>query len=129
MTSDANAAPRPRVLIADDYPGMVTAVTRLLALDCDVVGSVADGISLLEAAKRLQPDVIVLDVNLPKIHGLDACRRVLQANPKVKVVVFTAMIDPDIEQQFLDAGASAYLSKTGLADLRDVVRQVGLDSR
>ena len=90
MTSGANTAQRPRVLLADDYPGMVKAVSRLLALDCDVVGSVADGGALLEAVERLQPDVIVLDVNLPKIHGLEACRQVMQANPRVKVVVFTA---------------------------------------
>jgi DNA-binding NarL/FixJ family response regulator len=57
-------------------------------------------------SERLHPDVIVLDVNLPKIHGLEACRQVMRANPKVKIVVFTATIDPDIRQQFLEAGAS-----------------------
>ena len=129
MTSGANTAPRPRVLLADDYPGMVKAVSRLLALDCDVVGSVADGSALLEAVERLQPDVIVLDVNLPKIHGLEACRQVMQANPKVKVVVFTATIDPDIKQQFLDAGASAFVSKTGVGDLLSTVKRVSLDAR
>ena len=55
---------RPRVLLADDYPDMVKAVSRLLALDCEIVGSVADGSALLETAQRLRPDVIVLDVNL-----------------------------------------------------------------
>ena len=59
---------RPRVLIADDYPDIVNAVSRLLSLDCDIVGTVADGSELLEAARRLQPDVIVLDVNLPNIR-------------------------------------------------------------
>ena len=126
MTPDPNTAPRPRVLLADDYPGMVKAVSRLLALDCDVVGSVADGSALLEAVERLQPDVIVLDVNLPKIHGLEACRQVMQANPKMKVVVFTATIDADIKQQFLDAGASAFVSKTGVGDLLSTVKRVSL---
>ena len=129
MTSGARATPRPRVLLADDYPGMVKAVSRLLTLDCDVVGSVADGSALLEAAAQLQPDVIVLDVNLPKIHGLEACRQVLRANPKVKVVVFTAMTDPDIKQQFLDAGASAYVSKTGVEDLLSAIKQLSIDAR
>lgn len=129
MTSGASATPRPRVLLADDYPGMVKAVSRLLTLDCDVVGSVADGSALLEAAAQLQPDVIVLDVNLPKIHGLEACRQVLRANPKVKVVVFTAMTDPDIKQQFLDAGASAYVSKTGVEDLLSAIKQLSIDAR
>ena len=57
---------RPRVLIAEDHPGVAKAVCRVLALDCDVVGSVADGSAVLEAAQRLQPDVIVLDLNLPQ---------------------------------------------------------------
>ena len=66
---------RPRVLLADDYPDMVKAVSRLLALDCEIVGSVTDGGALLQAAQRLQPDVIVLDVNLPNVHSLEARRR------------------------------------------------------
>ena len=129
MSSGASTARRPRVLIADDYPGMVKAVSRLLTLDCDVVGSVADGGALLEAAERLQPDVIVLDVNLPKIHGLEACRQVMRADPKVKIVVFTATIDPDIRQQFLDAGASAFVSKTGVENLLSAIKQLTIDPR
>ena len=129
MSAGAQTAPRLRVLVADDYPGMVKAVTRLLTLDCDVVGSVADGSALLEEAARLQPDVIVLDVNLPKIHGLEACRRVIQANPKVKVVVFTANLDPEIRQHFLDSGASAYVSKTGVEDLLSAIKRLSIDPR
>ena len=129
MSSGASTARRPRVLIADDYPGMVKAVSRLLTLDCDIVGSVADGGALLEAAERLQPDVIVLDVNLPKIHGLEACRQVMRADPKVKIVVFTATIDPDIRQQFLEAGASAFVSKTGVENLLSAIKQLDIDPR
>ena len=69
---------------------MVKAVCRVLALDCEVVGTVADGSAVLEAAQRLQPDVIVLDLNLPKVNGLEACRQITQVNPKMKVIVFTA---------------------------------------
>ena len=128
MTSGARSASRPRVLLADDYPAMVKAVSRLLTLDCDVVGSVADGEALLEAADRLQPDVIVLDVNLPKIHGLEACRRVIEANPRVKVVVFTATVDPEIRQHFMNSGASAYVSKTGGEDLLSAIKRVTGDT-
>ena len=77
---------RPRVLLADDYPEMVTAIGRWLALDCEVVGSVADGGAVLEAARRLQPDVIVLDLNMPNVNGLEACRQITQANPEIKVI-------------------------------------------
>jgi len=66
---------RPRVLLADDYPDLVKAVSQLLALDCEIVGSVEDGSALLQAAQRLQPDVIVLDVNLPNVHSLRRAAR------------------------------------------------------
>ena len=81
-------SPRPRVLLADDYPDIVKAVSRLLAQDCEIVGSVADGSALLETAQRLQPDVIVLDVNLPNVHTLEACREITRVNPKMKVIMF-----------------------------------------
>jgi DNA-binding NarL/FixJ family response regulator len=89
----------------------MTAVCRLLALDFEVVGSVTDGELLLEAANRLQPDVIVLDVNLPKVKGLDACRQLVQAHPEMKIIVFTAVLDPAVEHQSFAAGASAFVSK------------------
>jgi len=90
---------------------MVKAVCRVLALDCDVVGSVADGSAVLEAAQRLQPDVIVLDLNLPKVNGLDACRQITLVNPKTKVIMFTAMNDPDVRQRSFEVGASAFVFK------------------
>jgi DNA-binding NarL/FixJ family response regulator len=95
---------------------MVDAISRLLSLDCDVVGSVADGSALLKAAQRLQPDVIVLDLNLPKVPGLEACRRITQANPNIKVIVLTAATDPAKRQESLKAGASAFVSKLRCVD-------------
>ena len=116
---------RPRVLIADDYPGMVKAVSRLLALDCEVVGTVGDGGALLEAAQRLQPDVIVLDLNLPHVDGLEACRQIKEHNPAVKIIVFTAMIDFEVEERSLAVGASAFVSKLApVEDLRSAVQRV-----
>ena len=82
---------RPRVLIADDYPDMVKAISRLLALDCEIVGNIADGSGLLEAAQRLAPDVVVLDVNLANVDSLEACREITRTNPGTKVIMFTAM--------------------------------------
>ena len=102
---------RLRVLIADDHPGVVRAVSRLLAMNYDVVGSVADGSGLLEAAQHLQPNVIVLDMNLPDTDGLKACHQITQGNPEVKVIVFTAMDDPDARQRAFEAGASAFVNK------------------
>ena len=110
---------RLRVLVADDHPAVTTAVTRLLSLDCDVVGSVADGALLLEEARRQRPDVVLLDLNLPSVDGLTACREITGALPEIKVVVFTAVLDPHTEDRALAAGASAFVSKDAPAD--DVV--------
>ena len=73
---------RPRVLLADDYPDIVKALSRLLALDFEIVGSVTDGSALLETAQRLQPDVIVLDVHLPNVDTLEACREMTRVTPR-----------------------------------------------
>ena len=104
-------AKRPRVLLAEDHPGVAKAVCRLLALDCDVVGCVADGSAVFEAAQRLQPDVIVIDLNLPNVNGLEVCRQIKHVNLEAKVIVFSAMNDPDVTQRSFEVGASAFVSK------------------
>jgi len=118
---------RPRVLLADDYPDMVKALSRLLALDCEIVGSVADGSALLETAQRLQPDVIVLDVNLPNIHSLQACREITRVHPTMKVIMFTAMADPEVGQAFIEAGACAFVSKLASVDLLSIIQRLCAD--
>lgn len=116
---------RPRVLIAEDHPGVAKAVCRLLALDCEVVGSVADGSAVLETAQRLQPDVMVVDLNLPTVNGLEVCRQITQVNPKTKVIVFTAMLDPGVRQRSFEAGAAAFVSKwAGGDDLLSTVKRL-----
>jgi two-component system invasion response regulator UvrY len=102
---------RPRVLLADDHAGMVKALERVLSLECDVVGVVADGGEVAGAAARLQPVVTVVDLNLPNVSGLEACRRILQANPGAKVILITGMLDETIEAEALAAGASGCLTK------------------
>ena len=114
MTSGAQGSrKRPRVLIAEDHPGVAKAVCRVLSLDCDVVGTVADGSEVLEAVRQLHPDVIVVDLNLPRVNGLEVCRQIAQLNPEAKVIVFSAMNDPDVQQRAFEAGASAFVSKLG----------------
>ena len=75
------------------------------------MGTVADGSAVLEAVQRLQPDVIVVDVNLPNVDGLEACRQITQLNPEAKVIVFSAMNDPDVTQRSFQVGASAFVFK------------------
>ena len=95
---------------------MVKAIGRFLARDCEVVGSVADGCALLEAAVRLQPDVIVLDLNMPTVSGLEACRQISAAIPAAKIVVLTAEADAAVVRMALAAGASAFVAKQAIAD-------------
>ena len=119
---------RPRVLVAEDHPEVAKAICRVLALDCDVVGSVFDGSAVLEAAQRLHPDVVVLDLNLPTVSGLEACRQITELNPEMKVIVFTAMNDPEIKQRSFDLGASAFVSKLARdGDLLSTVRRLCAD--
>jgi len=108
---------RPRVLLADDYPDMVKAISRLLSLSCDIVGTVEDGTALLEAAQRLRPDVLVLDMHLPNIDSLRACGEITRLSPETKVIIFTAGADPNVGEAFLAAGASAFVSKEAPVDL------------
>jgi CheY-like chemotaxis protein len=81
---------RPRVLLADDYPAILTSLERLLGDDCEIVGSVSAGLALLEAAARLQPDVVVVDLNLPEVNGIEAYREIRLRTPTTKVILLTA---------------------------------------
>ena len=102
---------RPRVLLADDHTLLLEAFQRLLEPACEVVGRVADGRALLEAAPRLKPDVIVLDIAMPRLNGLDACRQLKQTMPETKLVFLTANEDADLVVEAFQMGASAYLLK------------------
>ena len=116
---------RPRVLLAEDHPAVATAVCRVLSLDCDVVETVADGSAVLEAVQRLQPDVIVVDINLPNVNGLEACRQITQVDPEAKVIVFSAWNDPAVKQRSFDVGASAFVVKGAVdGDLLSTVKRL-----
>ena len=104
------------MLVADDYPGMYTAITRLLMPSCDVVGHVADGTTLLETVARLVPDVVVLDLNMPRMNGLEACRQIKVAAPHTQVIMFTAAVDGAIREQAMEVGAAAFVSKFRVVD-------------
>ena len=95
----------------------------MLSLECDIVGHVADGRTVLDAVRRLQPDVIVVDLNLPHVHGFEVCRQIKNDNADARVVVFSAMNEPDIRQRSLEVGASAFVSK-GTGDLLSTVKRV-----
>jgi len=106
---------RPRVLLADDHRLLREAFTRLLEPDCGVVGAVADGRSLVDAAKELRPDVVVLDIAMPLLNGLDAARQLKRQAPAVKVIFLTVSEDPDLAAEAFRVGAAGYLLKNSAA--------------
>ena len=85
---------RPRVLLADDHKMLVDALKELVEPGCEVVASVTDGRTLLKSAEKLQPDIIVLDVAMPELNGLDAGRQLKQKMPGVKLIFMTMNEDP-----------------------------------
>lgn len=116
---------KPRVLLADDHALVLEGFKKLLEEHCQVVGSVEDGRALLDAAKRLQPDIVVLDISMPKLNGLDAARRLRKMVPQPRLIFVTVHADQDYVNQAFKAGASAYLLKRSagseLLDRKSVV--------
>jgi DNA-binding NarL/FixJ family response regulator len=117
----------PRVLLADDHALLVGAIERLLAGEFDVVGQVSDGRALLTAAESLKPDLIVLDIAMPLLNGLEAGRQIKQRLPHVRLVFVTMNEDPDLAVEAFRAGAAAYLLKRSAAsELTTALREVML---
>ncbi|HEU5318991.1 MAG TPA: response regulator transcription factor [Chloroflexota bacterium] len=120
-------AGRIRVLIADDHSIVRAGVRMLLEAqpDMDVVGEAADGREALTLARQVQPDVVLMDITMPRMSGLDATREVLRASPRTRVLVLTMHGTDEYFFRLLDAGASGYLLKEGApADLVAAVRAV-----
>jgi DNA-binding NarL/FixJ family response regulator len=106
---------RTRVLLADDHLMLVEALKKVLEAEYDVVGSVGDGLALLNAVEKLRPDVVVLDIAMPLLNGLDAARQLQHDFPVLKLVFLTMNEDPYLVGEAFRAGASAYLLKQGAA--------------
>jgi DNA-binding NarL/FixJ family response regulator len=106
---------RPRVLLADDHKLLLEAFQKLLEPDCEVVGKVADGRALLAAASELKPDIIVLDIAMPLLNGLDAGGQIKKMMPDVKLIFLTVNEDPDFVSEAFRVGASGYLLKSSAA--------------
>ncbi len=116
---------RPRVLLADDHTLLLEAFEKLLADDCDVVGTVSNGHALLEEAARLRPDIVVVDIAMPLLNGIDAARRLRQLHPNIRIAFLTMNEDPDLAAEAFRAGASGYLLKRSAAsELLTAIREM-----
>ncbi len=116
---------RIRVLLADDHEAILDRVTDLLAGECDVIGTAIDGRQALEAAMELKPDVLVLDISMPVMNGIETADRLRQAGAKTRIVFLTVHDDPDYAREALEAGALGYVVKTRIvSDLLTAINEV-----
>ncbi len=106
---------RPRVLLADDHKLLLGAFRKLLEPECEVVGAVENGRALLDSARELRPDVVVVDISMPLLNGLDAGRQLKQLLPGARLIFLTMNEDPDLVAEALRIGASGYLLKNSAA--------------
>src|SRR5215469_2508989 len=105
----------PRAILADDHNLVAEALRGLVQLHFDVVATAADGHTLVTSALALKPDVVVVDIAMPLLNGLDACRQLKQKIPCIKFVFLTMNEDPELAVEAMKAGASAYLLKKSAA--------------
>ncbi len=115
---------RIRVLLADDHEAMLERVAGLLKTECDVVGTATDGQQALEAARVLKPDVLIIDISMPMMNGIETAHHLKKAGVEVRIVFLTVHDDPDFAREALEAGALGYVIKPRIAsDLVAAIRE------
>jgi len=113
-----------RVLLADDHPGFPEIAEHFLEPEFEVVSKVVDGQALVDEAIRLKPDVVVTDISMPVLNGIEAADRLIESGSKSRIVFLTVHTDPDFIRRCLSAGALGYVVKSRIAtDLVPAIRQ------
>lgn len=116
---------RPTVLLADDHPMILGGLRSLLEPELEVVGTAADGRALLAAAKELRPDLVVADLSMPEIDGIEAIRQLRTIAPDTRVLVLSIHTEASWVREAFAAGACAYLTKTSRAEeITNAIREV-----
>jgi DNA-binding NarL/FixJ family response regulator len=116
---------KPRIVIADDHTLVAEGVARLLQPEFEIAGHFSDGRALLENAPRLKPDVVILDLAMPQLNGIDAGQRLKELLPHVKIIVLTVSEDVEIASAVLSRWASGFLlKKSASAELMKAIRDV-----
>ena len=106
---------RPRIVLADDHTLVLEGLHKLLEDECDIVDMVEDGRTLLKVAQQHNPDVVVLDISMPQLNGLDAARQLHKLLPTCKIIFLTMHADPTYAKEAFQSGASGYLLKRSAA--------------
>src|SRR5215510_12473300 len=107
---------KPRLLLADDHAIVLEGLSRLLEPEFEVVGKAGDGRAMLEIAARLKPDVVIVDVSMPLLSGIEAVRQLKRKDARVKVIVLSMQSDVELGSEALRAGASGYVLKHSAAE-------------
>ena len=103
---------RPRILLADDHTLLLDAFRRLLEPGCDIVGTARDGHALIELAVQTHPEVIILDIAMPRLNGIEAAAQLRYRLPGVKIIFLTMNQDPDVAAEVIRQGASGFVLKS-----------------
>ena len=116
---------RPRILMADDHAIVLAGLRKLVESEGEVVGMVEDGRALVEAAQQLRPDIVLLDISMPLLNGLDAARQISKLVPESKLIFLTMHATPTYATEAFKAGASGYLIKRSAAvELKQAIQAV-----
>ena len=116
---------RERIVLADDHTLVLEAFSILLSPDVDIVGTAADGRELIKIVRELKPDIVVTDISMPNLNGVDACMKLLKLAPKTKIIFLTVLNDPDVVAEVIRAGAKGYLLKSSASsELLQAIRAV-----
>jgi DNA-binding NarL/FixJ family response regulator len=116
---------KPRVLMADDHAIVVEGLTSLLHDRYELLGAVGDGRTLIEAARKLKPDVILMDISLPGLNGIEATRRLAASSSRAKVIMLTMHADTSFATESLRAGARGYVLKhSAVTEIEKAIREV-----
>ena len=131
--NDTDKVGTMRVLVVDDHRAFRHALSSALEMvdDIEVAGQAGGGLAACQEAEQLDPDVIVMDLSMPDLSGIDAMKRIHQRRPDLPVVILTAHADDGTEREAREAGASGFVAKgTGLRDLVIVLQEAAeLDAR
>jgi DNA-binding NarL/FixJ family response regulator len=131
--NDADEVGSMRVLVVDDHQAYRHALTSALSMvdDIEVAGQAGGGLAACQEAEQLDPDVIIMDLSMPDLSGIDAMKRIHERRPDLPVVILTAHADDGTEREAREAGASGFVAKgTGLRDLVVVLHEAAeLDAR
>ena len=118
---------KTRVMIVDDHALVREGIAAFLKMsaDIEVIGEAADGIEAIEGVKKLNPDIVIMDIAMPKLGGLEALVEIKKINPDVKVLVLTQYEDKEYIKRFLKAGASGYMLKRAVGlDLLNAIKAI-----